>query len=218
MARNVITVSSTTSHRDAVELMRKHRIRRLPVVDNGELVGIVVEKDLLSAQPSQATTLSIYEIYTLLDKLTLSKIMKSPVITVGPDCPVEDAAKIMISNKIGCLPVMENGQVVGLITETDIFRILVEVLGGGEAGLNFTVRVADQPGKLAELAAAVTRSGGNIVSIYTFRAPNAEKHLRDVTVKEMGADPQSLQTNITTMGGEIVHIQPGMKYEPTLVG
>jgi acetoin utilization protein AcuB len=216
MTRNVITATPQTSHREAVEMMRDNKIRRLPVVENDQLVGIVVQKDLLSVQPSPATTLSIYEMYTLLDRLKLEDIMKRPVITVGPDCPLEDAARIMIENRIGCLPVIRTGQLVGIITETDIFRMLVEVLGGGEEGIHFTVNITDQPGKLAELAGAVARAGGNIVSVTSFHGEDANHMF--ISLKEQGADQHKLRQNLTEIGVEIVDIQTGYAYKPVLVG
>src|SRR5512146_2129724 len=131
MTRNVITGTPRMSHHEALDLLRKHKIERLPILDGKRLVGIVSEEDLLSTAPSPATTLSIYEIYTLLDKLTLDKIMVSPVVTVAPDCPLVDAAQIMIKYRVGCLPILDGDTLVGIITETDVLKILVEVLGGG---------------------------------------------------------------------------------------
>lgn len=216
MSQEVIRATPQMTHRAAVELMGKHRIRRLPIVDGDRLVGIVVEKDLLAAQPSPATTLSIFEIYALLDKLTLGQIMKHPVYTVGPDCPVEDAARIMITHKIGCLPVVRLNQLIGIITETDIFRLLVEVLGGGEQGVHFTVRLTDQPGTLANLCSAVAKAGGNIVSITSYR-PN-ESGRMDISVKQQGADQRQLRQYVGEAQAEIVDIQSEQAYQPQLYG
>src|SRR5689334_10319222 len=133
MTPSPITISPSTSHSEAVTVMRENHIRRLPVVDkNGKLVGIISHKDLLSTSPSPATTLSVYEIYTLLDELTVEKFMIHPVLAVEDDCSIATAAGFMIEHKIGCLPVMHEGKLIGIITETDIFRTFVEVLGGGE--------------------------------------------------------------------------------------
>src|SRR5512147_1058007 len=118
MTRNPITVSPDANFPQAISLVRKHKIRHLPVLENDRLVGIVVEKDLLSNQPSPATTLSVYEIYSLLETLRVRQIMSRPVITVEGDCPVEEAARIMLENKISCLPVMEGEKLIGIITET----------------------------------------------------------------------------------------------------
>jgi acetoin utilization protein AcuB len=214
MSQNVITIAPNTSHREAVHLMRQRNIRRLPVVDRGRLVGIVSEKDLLSAQPSAATSLSVYEIFSLLDKLTVKQIMKSPVITVGPECPVEDAAMIMLTRKIGCLPVVRDGQLAGIITESDIFRVFVEVLGGNEPGSKFTVQLEDHPGRLADLCLAIATAGGNIVSITSVRTPDGLR--REVTVKERGANYETLQEEMRKLGLGVIDLQTPMPYTPLM--
>ena len=122
------TITPDTPFDKSIKVMRQHNIRRLPVVDeSGHLVGIVSERDLLQASPSQATSLDIWEITYLLTELKVSSIMSHPVITVTPDSPIQDAARIMIEQKIGGLPVVEGQQVVGVITETDIFKAFVEL-------------------------------------------------------------------------------------------
>lgn len=216
MARNVITVTPHTSHRDALELMRQHKIRRLPVLDGSRLVGIVSEKDLLTTAPSPATTLSIYEIYTLLDKLTLNKIMTHPVVTIGPDCPIQDAARIMTERKIGCLPIMRGDDLVGIVTETDIMKVLVSMLGGGEPGFHFTVRIKDEPGTLAHVADAVAKAGGNIISVSSFRPTDG--NLGEVVIKESGADEQKLRHAVREAGAELISMQDGKPHEPKLFG
>src|SRR3990172_7851989 len=142
MTLNPVTILPETTHKQASELMREHRIDHLPVVDRqGHLVGIVVHEDLLSAQPSPATTLSIYEIHSLLTKLQVKEIMIHPVHTVQGDYPLEEAARLMLTYNVGCLPVMEQDRLVGIITDADIFATFVALLGGGEEGARFTVRM-----------------------------------------------------------------------------
>jgi acetoin utilization protein AcuB len=216
MNKTVISATSATSHREAVALLREHNIRRLPIIDRGKLVGIVSEKDLLTAQPSPATTLSVYEIFSLLDKLPLKQIMKQPVMTVGPECPVEDAALIMLTRKIGCLPVVENAKVIGIITESDIFRVFVEVLGGNEVGTKFTVQLEDTPGKLAQVCAAVANAGGNILSVTSVRLPN--KGVREVTVKQRGALVDDLRDEMRKIGAGILDLHHSQPYTPVMVG
>ncbi len=192
MTANPITATVKTTHSEAVASMRQHRIRRLPVLDaHGRLVGIVVEKDLLSTAPSPATTLSIYEVHALLSKLRLADIMTTPVLTVAADCPVEEAARIMIAHRIGCLPVMHEEVLVGVITETDIFKTLAEALGAGQPGLRLTVRAQRHRGMLHQLTGHVAAAGGSITSLLTLNEPDGE-HKR-VTLKVMGAQPDQLQ-------------------------
>ena len=214
MIRNVITGTPHMSHHEALDLLRKNKIERLPVLDGKRLVGIVCEEDLLSTAPSPATTLSVYEIYTLLDKLTLDKIMIRPVIVVGPDCPLVDAAQIMLQRKIGCLPVMDGEELVGIITQTDVLRILVEILGGGEAGVRFTVQLLDEPGTLGAMANAVAKAGGNIISVTQFSVQEGQ---RQVTVKEQGADESKLRQYLQEAKEDIVYIQSAQPYQPRLV-
>ncbi|MFN3705881.1 MAG: CBS domain-containing protein [Thermoflexales bacterium] len=127
MTANPVTISPQTSLADAHRLMKQKKVRRLPVVEGDKLVGIVALSDILEAEPSQATTLSIYELNYLLAELKVEKIMKRPVITVTPDTTIREAANLMLTHKIGGLPVMEGGRLVGIITESDIFRMIVRV-------------------------------------------------------------------------------------------
>ena len=131
MTVNPVFVSPDDNFHQAMHALRKQGVSHLPVLEKNHLVGIVVEKDLLSNQPSPATTLSLYEIYSLLETLRIRQMMSRPVITVEGDCPLEEAARIMVEHKISCLPVMDGENLVGIITETDVFKALVEVLGGG---------------------------------------------------------------------------------------
>ena len=126
--QGAVVVSPRTSIAEARRTMEQHKIRRLPVVDGDRLVGIVTQMDLLRALPSIATTLSIWEINYLLDKVRVEEIMTRDVLTVEPDTDLAAAAKLMIERKIGGLPVVDGGKVVGVITESDIFRALVRIL------------------------------------------------------------------------------------------
>jgi len=169
MTKPAITVRPETTMPDALNLMRKEHIRRLPVVNkNGELVGIVTEADLQKASPSEATSLSIYEVTYLLSKLTIDRIMTRKVITTDEDCPLEEAARLMADNSIGGLPVMRGKNVVGIITETNLFRIFLELFGARRAGIRLTVSMPDRPGQLAGLAKAISELGGNIIALGSF--------------------------------------------------
>ncbi len=169
MSRNPYTITPDTSIQDALRRMQEVHVRRLPVLDkSGKLVGIVAERDLLYASPSPATALSIYEIHYLLAKLTVTEVMKKDVVTIAEDTPVEDAARIMTDRKIGGLPVVRDGLLVGIITETDLFKLFSELLGARKKGVRLTMLVRDVKGELAKLATAIAQKGGNIVALGTF--------------------------------------------------
>lgn len=169
MTKPVITISPDTPIQDALAQMRREGIRRFPVVDEkGSMVGIVSEKDLLNASPSDATSLSVFEINYLLSKITIEKVMTKEVITIQEDCPIEEAARIMADRKIGSLPVCRAGKLVGIITETDLFKIFLEIFGARKPGVRLTVILRDIPGKLFELAGVIRDLGGNIISVGSY--------------------------------------------------
>ena len=168
MSRPPITIPPEMSINEALSLFKKERIRRAPIVRGNKLVGIVSEKDLLNASPSQATTLSVWEMNYLLSKLTVAEVMTKDVITVTEDTPIEEAARIMADNKIGGLPVVKGLRVVGIITETDLFKLFLELMGAREKGVRVTTLIKDQPGMLAKITKAITDAGGNFIAFGQF--------------------------------------------------
>ena len=169
MSRNPYTISADAPMEEALKQMRANSFRHLPVVDkSGKLVGIVSETDLLYASPTSAASLSIYEMQYLLSRLTVGQVMTKDVITVAEDTPVEDAASIMTDHKIGGLPVLRDGEIIGIITETDLFKLFMELLGARKKGVRLTMLVADVKGTLSKITAAIAQQGGNIVSLGTF--------------------------------------------------
>ena len=143
MKTNVITVPSSTSIYDALKIMKENNIKRLPIVDNGKLVGIVSRKGLKDATPSKATTLSIYELNYLLSKMTVKDVMHKKVITVTPDTSFEQAAYIMHKYQIGGLPVLEKGKLVGYISSNDLFDVMVKMNGLDKPVSRFTIEVEE---------------------------------------------------------------------------
>jgi len=169
MSRNPYTISADAPMEEALKQMRANSFRHLPVVNkSGKLVGIVSETDLLYASPTSAASLSIYEMQYLLSRLTVGQVMTKDVITVAEDTPVEDAASIMTDHKIGGLPVLRDGEIIGIITETDLFKLFMELLGARKKGVRLTMLVADVKGTLSKITAAIAQQGGNIVSLGTF--------------------------------------------------
>ncbi len=215
MTRQPFYISPDDNFPQAMSVIRKRKIRHLPVLEREKLVGIVVEKDLLTNQPSPATTLSLYEIYSLLETLRIRQIMTRPVITVEGDCPLEEAARIMIENKISCLPVMDGEKLVGIITETDIFKVLVRVLGGQEEGIRLTLCLPDQAGVLASISQQIADAGGNIVAVTTI---SVEDNQRETMIKETGADREKLEALLEKRGVEVLDLRDTALYEPRLFG
>lgn len=217
MTPNPIVVHPDTPFEDALQLLRDKKIRRLPVVDKqGALVGIVVEKDLLYASPSPATSLSVFEVHYLLAKLQIKDIMTKRVITVGEDCPLEEAARIMVDHKIGSLPVVRDRQVVGIITETDIFKIMAEALGGRSKGLRIALRVPEAKGELALLTSAVAKLGGNIVSLATFLGSDVQH--REITLKVQGVKREDLVSALEKTGAQVLDVREvTAEYQPQVL-
>lgn len=166
MSPNPVTITTDTSVSDALRLMRERKVRRLPILDTrGQLVGIVSDSDLLYASPSPATSLSVWEIHDLLYRLTVDKVMTRDVITVTEDTPLEEAARVMVDKKVGGLPVMRGKNLVGIITETDLFKAFLALLGARRNGVRVTVLIPDVKGSVAKIASAVTATGGNFVGL-----------------------------------------------------
>lgn len=172
MSQPPIVTGPDTPISEALQTMRQRRIRRLPVVDHaGRLVGIVSERDLLHAEPSSATSLSVWEITYLLSRITVKEVMTKDVVTVRPDSPMEQAAQMLSDRKIGGLPVVDDGALVGVITETDIFRVFTELLSAHEHGIAVTAIAVDRPGLLADITRAIAAVGGDISAIASHAAP-----------------------------------------------
>jgi acetoin utilization protein AcuB len=166
MTHNPITVTPDTPVPAALRLMREKKVRRLPVLDShGKLVGIVSDKDLLYASPSPATTLAVWEIPDLLAKIKVERVMAREVITVSEETPLEEAARIMADRRIGGLPIMRDQTLVGIITETDLFKVLLQLLGGRRSGVRVTVSIPDAKGTLAKITTAIFGAGGDIVGL-----------------------------------------------------
>jgi acetoin utilization protein AcuB len=189
MSKNPYTIQADTSVEEALKQMREKRVRHLPVLDKaGQLIGIVTEQDLLYASPSPATSLSIYEMQYLLSKLTAAQVMSRDLVTVTEDMLVEDAARIMTDHKIDGLPVMRDGQLVGIITETDLFKLFLELLGARKQGVRLTMLVPDVKGTLAKLTTAIAQQGGNIIALGTFLGEDPTNLLVVIKVNDVPKD------------------------------
>lgn len=206
MSKPVLTISPDVPVQDALAAMRKEHIRRFPVVDKqGRLLGIVSESDLLNASPSEATSLSVWEINYLLSKVTVERVMAKDVITVTEDTPIEEAARIMADKKIGALPVMKGQKLVGIITETNLFKIFLELLGARSEGVRISVMVKDEPGGIAKITGAIRDAGGNIVALVT-SAGDAPGY-GQVTMKVQGVQLEKLSKAVWPFVERVVDIR-----------
>lgn len=191
---------------EALNMMKTKQIRRLPVVDNkGKLIGIVSNEDLLNAGPSDATSLSVWEINYLVGKITVKKVMTKNVLTVNEDTPIEEAARIMVDNKVGGLPVMSGGKVVGVITESDLFKILLELMGARESGLRVTTLVPEKLGELDQLTHAIAEAGGSFISFGQFNGDDDDNRI--VTFKVSGLEEEAVKTAVSPVVNEVVDIR-----------
>lgn len=168
MSKNVVAADIEDSLQDAVKRMKQHDIRMLPVMKKGKLVGVVTDRDLKRASPSDATTLDVHELLYLVSKIQIKDIMTEQPITVPPDYTVEETAELLLENKISGAPVVDrNGAVVGIITQSDLFRVLISLTGVGKRGIQFAFQIEDRPGSIKEVADIIRKYGGRMVSILT---------------------------------------------------
>ena len=152
MTKKVIILYPEDYLSDAISMMKQHHIKHLPVLKNDKLKGIISDRDIKEYSPSKATCLDVYELHYLLAKTSIKDVMKAKVVTTPPDAPVEEAALIMLDQNIGCLPVMEQGHLVGIISDKDIFRAMVDITGVRHGGHRVCVTIEDRAGSIREVA------------------------------------------------------------------
>lgn len=202
MSKNPITTRPSASVPDALKVMQGSKVRQLPVLDEkGGLVGIVSLVDLFRASPSPATTLSVWEADYLLEKIKVEDVMTRKVITVTEDTAVEDAGHKMVEHKISGLPVMRDGELVGIITESDLFYILLELFGAGQEGVRVTAKTPLVRGNLAKLASAVSDAGGQFVAFGESMAEGT------VTFKVRGVEREKLVGTVEPHMSDILDVR-----------
>jgi len=189
MHKDLVTVTKDERMTVAKKIIKEKNIRHLPVVDGKKLIGLVTNMDIRKAEASPATSLEIRELHYLLDKLTVGEIMTRNVITISPDISIEEATTLLHDNKIGCLPVVEDGVLVGMITENDVMEILIEVMGMKEKGSRLEVIVDDKPGALADITRIIKEHNVNITSVVTDLADEPGKRLVVFKLKTFYFEP-----------------------------
>jgi acetoin utilization protein AcuB len=199
MTWNVITVSGDTPIMEARKIMETHKVRRLPVVDKGKLVGVVTLDRIVGVGPSPATSLSVWEINYLLAKMKVREVMQKDVVSVGPDVSVEQALARAQAMKVGAAPVVEDGKVVGIITTNDfMLKLLNPALGIGKPGSRLNISNANKPKNVREIMEIVEKMGLNIVALHT--VPAAEDVTNGLSLHVDADDPKALIKDLEAKG------------------
>jgi acetoin utilization protein AcuB len=204
MTKNVITVSPDTLITEAEKIMKENNVHRLPVVEEGELVGIVTKYDILEASPSPATSLSVYELNYLLARMQVRQIMTEQPYIVTPDTPFEEALAVGQREKIGSFPVVEDRKLVGIATESDIVRFLARVMGLGEEGLRVTIEgLGRAAGNLEKVIAIASKPGRMILSMILTPRPQENDWM--VVLRMKTDDPEGVVQELREAGFVVTH-------------
>ncbi|MBU1228902.1 MAG: CBS and ACT domain-containing protein [Proteobacteria bacterium] len=196
MAAPVFTVGAEASISEVVNLMREKQVKHIPVVDEGALLGVISDRDIKQYTPSKGTSLDIFEINYLLAKTKAREIMRAKVLTTSPETPVEEAAMVLYDNNIGCLPVVEGGRLVGIISDRDMYRVLVEITGARRGGVRVSLPVEDRPGSIREVGDLIRTHGFRLQSILSSN-DKAAPGQRYVVLRVFGnGDQQALRKEL----------------------
>ena len=205
MTMNVVTIPSNTSISDTKKIMEAHRIRRLPIVDRGKLVGMVTEHRLEAYTPSKATSLSVWEIGYLLGNTPVKDIMEKNVITVTPDMTVEEVLALAQEKKVGALPVLEDGRVVGIVTTNDFFyKIANPVLGIGMPGTRVEVIGRGDDKVIENVVSLANREGIRIITIHVLNIPESPEEKKDIVIHLDTEDTSKFVEELKTKGYEVI--------------
>lgn len=202
MTTNPFTISQDLNIPDAHEIMSRNNVKRLPVVKDGKLVGVVSKEDIAQASPSKATSFSVGELTYLLARTKISGIMNKNVITIHPDALLEEAAIAMRANDISFLPVVEGDKLVGVITKSDIFDAFISLLGFREPGTRLTIEVEDMPGIMAGISGIFAEFGANIshVAVYTGASGKSA-----VVIGTRTLNTEEIEKSIESKGYKIIY-------------
>ncbi len=196
MTRKVFSVEPNDYLSDALSIMKTKSIKHLPVVKDGKLKGILSDRDIKEYSPSKATSLDIYELHYILAKTRIKEIMRTKVITTVPDAAVEEAALILLDQNIGCLPVMDGKELVGIISDRDIYRALVDITGVRHGGSRICVTIEDRPGSIKEVADIVRKHNFRLQGILTSYEGVKEGYRRVVIRTKGKGDYNGLKAEI----------------------
>lgn len=194
MSKNVITIDHKGSLKDAMELFETRLISVVPVLKDGELVGIISDGDIKKASPSDATTLDKFEMVSLMDAVRITSIMSKPVITIQADYTIDEAARVMLSNLISGLPVVDSaGKIEGIVTKSDIFKCFVSFTGSANKGQIFAFKLLDRPGVINNLTNIIRKSGGRLSSVMS-SFDDLEQGFRKVFIHTFDVNPDTFDS------------------------
>ncbi len=206
MKPNPITVGPHDSFRHAMSLIRQRGIRHLPVVEGNRLVGIVTDRDIRQSSPSPATGLEVHELHYLLEQVQVREIMTSKVVTVTPETLIEEAARLMLRHRIGGLPVVQDGLLVGIITETDILQAFVDMMGLQQEQTRLELVLEDRPGAFLEACRLIQEQGGDIVSVVSTTARRQGAETKVMLFRLEGVRPDPLVSSLAQGGHTVLSI------------
>ncbi len=193
MSRPVVTVNVKDSMQDAIELLKQYKIRKLPVMDKGKLVGIITDSDIKKSSASSATTLEIHELMYIISKIKVKDIMNKSVVTASPDQTIDEAAQLLLTNKISCLPILDNNkEIVGIITEMDIFKAIISFNGTDKKGILFGFMLTDRAGSIRKFTDILRKYCDSLASILT-SYHNVPENCRKVYIRIQGVDRDKLE-------------------------
>jgi acetoin utilization protein AcuB len=186
MTRKVSSVKPDDSISEVVKLIKEKRIKHIPVVEQGTLKGIVSDRDIKDYCPSKATSLDMYELHYLLEKTSVREVMKTKVFTAAPDMPVEEAAMVLYDKNIGCLPIIDSGKLVGIISDRDIFRALIDITGIRHRGHRIFLTIEDRPGSIKDVADIIRKYDFSLQSILT-SYERVKEGRRNIVIRTKGS-------------------------------
>jgi acetoin utilization protein AcuB len=205
MSTNVVTVTEDTLVNDAKKIMEAHKIRRLPVMKKDKLVGLVTERMLLEASPSPATSLSIHELHYLLAKMTVKEIMVKNPYTLSPDMPVEEGLQLGQEMGYGAFPVVEDGRLVGVVTESDIVRVMTRVLGVKEKGKRIALKTSNEFGNMKKIMGILDKHKTVLLSMMSLPPEEWETEWL-VVLRVVSEDAQPIAKELESSGFTVTYV------------
>ena len=204
MSTNVVAVDEKTSIHDAKKIMDAHKIRRLPVMKKDKLIGLITEHMLLEASPSPATALSIHELHYLLAKMTVKDIMVKKPFTISPDMPAEEAMQLGQEMGYGGFPVVEGGRLVGVVTESDIVRLMTRVLGVSKRGKRITIKASSEFGNMQKIMGILDKNKTVLLSLMSLKEPDEEERL--IVLRLDTGDAEPIAKELRASGFDVTYV------------